>query len=218
MTPELNQFFSTCRLAKYIKQGETPEQGFSRYQWNLQLGEALLPALSYFELGLRNGTDRAIASVYQKNWLLCLPQQLQLNEKDIEIVQRYKREVEREKGWAPKHDDIVAKLGFGFWSAFYHKRYDPLLWQKDQALAIVFPNMQRALRTRKYVSPKLNSIRKMRNRIAHHEPVWHLTPDTQAIHQTCLEFIHAMAQPAAQALATIDRFSQVYAIGTKQDG
>lgn len=213
MTPELNLFFSPCRLAKYQKSGETPEQAFVRYQWNIQLGEALLPALSYFELGLRNGVDRAITTIHQKNWLLNPPAKLQLNQDDLDLIERYKNDVKREKGRPATHDDIVAKLSFGFWGAFFHKRYDPILWQQDKALSLIFPNMQRALRSRKYIAPKLHTIRSLRNRIAHHEPIWHLNPDIQAVHQACLEMIHAMSLAAAQELAKIDRFPTVYASG-----
>jgi len=218
MTPELQLFFSTSRLAKYQQPGETTEQGFARYQWNVQLAEALLPSLNYFEIGLRNGLDRAITALYGKDWLLNVPKALGLNESDLELIEKNKDETQRRKGCSAKNDDIVAKLGFGFWSALFHNRYDPILWQRDRALAIVFPNMPRTLRTRKYIAPKLHQIRIVRNRIAHHEPIWRTNPDVQAFHQVCIEMIHAMSLAAAQELAKIDRFPEVYSRGLIASG
>lgn len=214
MNSELTKFFSPSRLAGYQSVGETFEQGFARYQWNIKLAESLIPALSYLEIGLRNGVDRAIAAAFGKDWLRNPPIRLQLNQFDLEKIDEQKRDIQKEKGWAATHDDLVAKLGFGFWSALFHKRYDPILWQQDGTLIAIFPNMQRALRSRKYIAPKLHMIRLIRNRTAHHEPIWnHAHPDVQVVHQACLELTHAMSLEAAQELSKIDRFSQVYVAG-----
>jgi len=210
---ELTKFLSLCRLEKYKLADETLEQAFARYQWNLQLGESLLPALSYVEIGIRNGLNEAISLLFGQNWLLNSPQRLRIRKSDIEQIEDIKKIILQEKQRSATHDDIVAKLGFGFWGAFFQKSYDTILWQNPQIFATIFPNLQRSLRTRKYIAPKLHSIRFLRNRIAHHEPIFHLQPDAQLVHQTCLELIHAMSLAAAQRLTQIDRFSIVYAAG-----
>jgi Abi-like protein len=210
---ELTKFLSPCRLEKYKLADETFEQAFVRYQWNLQLGESLLPALCYVEIGIRNGLNRAITLLFGQNWLLNSPQRLKLRQSDIEQIEGITKEILTEKQRSVTHDDIVAKLGFGFWGAFFQKSYDTILWQNPQAFATIFPNLQRSLRTRKYIAPKLHSIRFLRNRIAHHEPIFHLQPDAQVAHQACLELIHAMSLAAAQRLTQIDRFHNTYAAG-----
>lgn len=212
MNPEIERFLSISRLAKYYRNGETPEQGFSRYQWNVQLAEALLPSLNYFEVGLRNGIDNAISTTYYKDWLLKLPPALKISADDERKIAEFAYEHQTEKGWAAGHDDILAKLGFGFWAAFFQNRYDPVLWQRTDALKTVFPNMQRSLRTSKYVAPKIKQIRKLRNRIAHHEPIWHMA-DVQSIYQTISELVLAMSTAAAQELVKIDRFPAIYQAG-----
>lgn len=210
---ELLQFFSPCRIEKYTFLDETFERAFSRYQWNLQLGEALLPALSYVEVGIRNGLNKAITILFGQDWLLNIPQRLNLRQSDIEQIQEIKKEIQSGKQRPATHDDIVAKLGFGFWAAFFQKSYDTILWQNPKSYSAIFPNLPRSLRTRKYLAPKLHNIRFLRNRIAHHEPIFHLQPDAQVAHQTCLELIHAMSVPAAQRLTQIDRFPAIYAAG-----
>jgi hypothetical protein len=61
---------------------------------------------------------------------------------------------------------IVAELSFGFWVGLVGPRYDHTLWRK--ALHRAF---QQPLR-RKLVHGRLNALRRFRNRIAHHEPIW----------------------------------------------
>jgi hypothetical protein len=109
MKPELEQYFSSARLAPYLLPGEAADVASARYQWNLRLAEALLPSLS-----------------------------------------------------------------------------------------------------------RLRTIKALRNRIAHHEPIWKMTPTVDEVHQTCLEIVSGMSAAAAVELAKIDRFSSVYTNGLKE--
>ena len=60
---------------------------------------------------------------------------------------------------------VVAELSFGFWTGLTGPRYD-VLWRNH--LVKIFPRrpVQRA-----HVQTRLNSIRKLRNRVAHYEPI-----------------------------------------------
>jgi hypothetical protein len=60
---------------------------------------------------------------------------------------------------------IVAELSFGFWTGLTGPRYSDL-WRDH--LVKIFP---RRPVQRSGVQLRLNSIRKLRNRIAHHEPI-----------------------------------------------
>ncbi len=63
---------------------------------------------------------------------------------------------------------LVAELTFGFWTSLFDTRFERILW-KDLRLA--FPRCPKKDRQRRNVSSKLNSIRKLRNRIFHHESI-----------------------------------------------
>ena len=63
---------------------------------------------------------------------------------------------------------LIAELTFGFWTSLFDARFERILW-KDLRLA--FPRCPKAERQRRSVSSKLNSIRKLRNRIFHHESI-----------------------------------------------
>jgi hypothetical protein len=211
MIPEMQKFLSIHRLAPYHLPGETTDTAFARYQWNIQLAEALLPSLNYLEIGLRNGLDRAIASIYDQDWILNSPYQLRMSEEDKEQIKNLQKNIQRNKGYPAKHDDVLAVLGFGFWIAFFHKRYIPGLWSRGKnPLATVFPYMPAALRTREQIFTRLRAIKTLRNRIAHHEPIWKMTPTADEVHRICLEIVGGMSMAAAEELAKIDRFSGVY--------
>ena len=60
---------------------------------------------------------------------------------------------------------IVAELSFGFWTGLTGSKYSDL-WRDH--LVKIFP---RRPVQRGEVQMRLNSIRKLRNRIAHHEPI-----------------------------------------------
>ncbi|CAK9252635.1 unnamed protein product [Sphagnum jensenii] len=211
MTPELQQFLSIHRLAPYHLPGETSDTAFVRYQWNIQLAEALLPSINYLEIGLRNGLDRAITSIYGQDWILNPPYQLRMSEADIRQIEDLKDDIQKTKGYPAKHDDVLARLGFGFWVAFFHKRYISGLWSRGKnPLVSIFPNMASTLRTRELVFARLRTIKALRNRIAHHEPIWKATPTVDEVHKTCIEIVCGMSNEAAIELAKIDRFQAIY--------
>lgn len=208
---ELIGLFSATRLASYRKDGEGSAQGFTRYQWNLRLSEAMLPALHYLEILLRNRVDKVIARHYGADWLLRLPPALRLTEEDRDRITRHAQRFRRERGRNATHHDMLAQMTFGFWCAFFHKRYDPLLWHRKHALATVFPDLLRAHCTRRYIEPRLQQVKELRNRIAHHEPVWNRSPSIADTHALCHELIAAIAPDALAKLEEIDRFPGVYA-------
>jgi hypothetical protein len=214
MNPELEQYFSPSRLAPYLLPGEAADVAFARYQWNLRLAEALLPSLNYLEVGLRNGLNRTAANLYGADWLLTIPPKLGLSFEDLRNIENLKTDIQQTKGYPATHDDVLARLGFGFWVAFFHKRYVSGLWNRGKSpLVSVFPNMVPALQTRELIFARLRTIKALRNRIAHHEPIWKMTLTVDEVHRTCLEIVSGMSGAAAEELAKIDRFSSVYTQG-----
>lgn len=60
---------------------------------------------------------------------------------------------------------VVAELSFGFWTGLTGPKYD-VLWRDHLVKIFPRPPVQRVK-----IQTRLNSIRKLRNRIAHHEPI-----------------------------------------------
>ncbi|QGY32866.1 hypothetical protein CUN67_28425 (plasmid) [Pantoea cypripedii] len=77
---------------------------------------------------------------------------------------------------------IVAELMFGFWLGMFEKNYHDLntqnrLWPHLEP--VVFPNLLPSQRRHSDVYQILYPIKELRNRMAHHEPIWkHPTANT----------------------------------------
>ncbi len=168
----LNSIFSTSRLSPFFEEGDTAERVLEKYHANIALSEAMIPSLHYFEICFRNNMDQLIKKYYSENWLKNLPQSLIISCEDElkinRIISKIKREFKRE----PLHDDIVAQMTFGFWCSFFHRKYDPSIWHRKDALKTIFPNISRVQRKRNLLESRIFIIKEVRNCIAHHEPVW----------------------------------------------
>lgn len=205
----LIEVFSEVRLRAYKRPGEGDAQAFARYQDNIRVSESLLPALHYLEIILRNRLNKAIKQVYGEQWLVNLPTNLHMDEGNLAKLNAAKFHHQQEKRRPATHDDLVAHMTFGFWANFFHKRYDPSLWQRKHFTATVFPHLERDKRSRHLIKPQLQTIKELRNRIAHHEPIWNWQPGAAAGHTLCIGLIGAMSQEALARLREIDKFAGI---------
>jgi hypothetical protein len=100
---------------------------------------------------------------------------------------------------------VVAELKFGFWVGLLGPHYDATLWRK-----CLYPAFLAAGgRPRKTVHGRFNAIRRFRNRIAHHEPIFHLQPIKT--HQEIIEAIGWMCRHTAAWSLHHSRFPLVAA-------
>jgi hypothetical protein len=69
---------------------------------------------------------------------------------------------------------LVAGLSFGFWTRLFARRRERTLW--TPGLHLVFKRSRNVIGssiTRTQASSRLDHLRTFRNRIAHHEPIYH---------------------------------------------
>lgn len=204
----LNNIFSASRVHPYREQTDSPEQTLLKYHQNIKIGILLLPSLHYLEICLRNQVDRALRNLYSEEWLIDPPEQLNLSEQDIRKIQKIKGAVFKTRREEATQDDIVAQLSFGFWCSLLQKKYDPIIWQRKNVFKTVFPNIEKSKRTRKYIEPQIIEIKKVRNRIAHHEPIWKNAKSISEVHTMCCRLIRAMSKEAFEMLESIDVFTE----------
>lgn len=99
---------------------------------------------------------------------------------------------------------VVAELSFGFWTGLFGPKYADL-WRDH--LVKVFPrrSLQRA-----EVQARLNSIRKLRNRVAHHETILYrpLQRDANQIFDT----LSWMSPVSARWVRTNSSFEERYRV------
>lgn len=179
---------SATRISKYYKHdaGDGDVEAVARYLWNLALQAALVPALHATELTIRNAVFDASVKVANLRgrpfneiacWLDTRPTLLYRNE--AEAVKEAKDQLRSNpKSMTPGH--LVAKLSFGFWVNLLNASYEqgrsdgPALWP---ACLKEFHGIPAPERNRADMRLRFDTVRRFRNRVAHHEPIWDRAPE-----------------------------------------
>lgn len=142
------------------------------YRWNSQVSAAFLHPLHICEVAFRNAVANALECVYGPRWpwspgfRRCLP--------DIQAP-RFNSRQELLKT-ANKHQTtgkVVADLKFAFWVNMLTARHDSRIWDRHFATAFPFAPHQTVSVDRLLLYREADAVREFRNRIAHHEPIFH---------------------------------------------
>jgi hypothetical protein len=103
----------------------------------------------------------------------------------------------------PSASDIVAELKFAFWVGILAPQYDGTLWRKALFRAFLGKNGQK----RSIVHGRVNALRRFRNRVMHHEPIFHRP--LQQTHDEIIEAIEWMCPETSAWTAHHSRFDDV---------
>ena len=174
---DIEASFSLERLGTYltVAQGDR-EQALQLYTWNTTVSAAFYGPLQGLEVALRNALHRELTRLYGEAWYDNPAAGLDLG--GTERLAVAKRKI-KPAGRTVTPSKLVATLSFGFWvsllgsggrldAAGRRANYEMTLWRP--ALRRAFP--QRTPLTRIQAYQPLNALRKLRNRIAHHEPIF----------------------------------------------
>ncbi len=146
------------------------------YGWNAAVSAAFLHPLHICEVTLRNAISGALERLYGPNWpsdmgfTMSLPIQAGAFSPRNELQSTWNRVFHSSK---PTVGHLIAELKFAFWEHLLTARYQSTIW--DSQCKLAFPH-QPAGSSKNQVRSQLKSdvlqIRKLRNRIAHHEPIF----------------------------------------------
>lgn len=182
----LTRSISPCRLAPYQEQTDGDESAaFGLYELNSRLSQSLYVPLQALEVCVRNDMDRALVGRFGEQWIegegvILQPRQFQ----DIAAAVSEVSTDNRGRDIDYVRGDVVAELNFGFWVGLLGPKNENEVWRK--ALYLAFSNRPKGTE-RAAVQGALNSIRRLRNRIAHHRRIIHR--DLAADYETILEII-----------------------------
>jgi len=109
-------------------------------------------------------------------------------------------------------DRVVAELDFGFWTSLLNRSYDQIIWNQRGLLHRAFPYMPRRWQQRRFLSSQLNPLRRLRNRISHHEPIWRAA-DLLQRHKELRSMLHWLAPRVLSQLIVPHLFEDVHAHG-----
>jgi hypothetical protein len=194
---EIVQTLTPQRLSKYLlATGHDIECALQLYVLNTQVSGALMIDLHYVEIALRNQFDRELAARFGATWFTAPGFLGHVGQRMQESVQKALRDASRSQrphGPLPP-GKVIAELTFGFWLQLTDRRFEHVLWT---------PVLHKAFAPRK--APKrsafnhlLEKLRQLRNRVAHHEPVFHLNLVTA--HQQLRDACRLLCPPTADLM------------------
>ena len=184
--PDIIQALETAlsaeRLTAYLRvTGGDKERALCLYLWNTEISTTFYGPLQGLEVALRNALHRELSRVCGTSWYDVPAMPLASHAQDL--IREAKTAIARSrKPVIPPR--VVAALSFGFWVSLLGPGpsglYEMRLWRP--ILHKAFPHAKLA---RKDVHHPLDQLRLLRNRIAHHEPIFTrpLADDYQSILQ-----------------------------------
>ncbi|MGE2847764.1 CAAX protease [Rhodococcus sp. 3.70] len=168
----VEKWLSAERFGTYRRMaGGDRARALALHEWNAKLNAALLHDFAHLEVGLRNLYDRALDGVVvpgDRHWTnpksatRLFPH---IDGPDVKTHRDLSTARRLAGGPTAPAGKVMAELTFGFWVLLTSSRHDRLIWQPH--LKHVFPSGT----TRSLVHAGLDELRKVRNRVAHHEPV-----------------------------------------------
>jgi hypothetical protein len=169
---------SESRFARYMTDSNGDQmKALELYHWNAQLSQCLYFPVQVWEISLRNKLNAFIGRKHTNpNWMYddarCVRQLTKSDQKRLhKTIERQRRDRRIQR---PTPDMIVADLAAGFWVSQLTQSYDtPYAWRYN--IVKVFPHNSSL--DRSTVSVMCDRILDVRNRIAHHEPIYHLPLD-----------------------------------------
>ena len=195
----LDKTLSVDRLKPYLILGNNDRRlAIKLYEWNTALSESFYGVLQGLEIALRNSMHNVLCDEFNKNdWYDICP----LQDEQRDAVRKAKARI--------LHDNkqvlpckVVAELTFGFWVALTGPKYAQGVWDK-----CLHKSFTRKL-GRKALHKRLDKIRKLRNRVAHHESI--LDRQLKNDFSLILETVHWICPTTARWLKAINSFHSRY--------
>ncbi len=177
----------------------------SIYNANTAVSEALMGSIQIMEISVRNSIHRQIAKAYGAEWYVGNP--MGLDREGARLIARLSdryRNVARFNNPDALSQKIVSELTLGFWTNLFKRQYEDPLWRKS--LRFAFPHVGGAL-TRGQVYELLDKIRRLRNRISHHEQV--VRYDLNIYYNNIIDLVSWVSPVTAIWLSHHNRFYDV---------
>lgn len=169
----VERIISKERLEPYLNYHKDDlSKAIAHYKSNILISESFYPLLAVLEIGLRNSIDYQLTKRFNdKEWYD--------NKEFVKIATRFQIDrisQARTNIYSEKKEitpgRIISELSLGFWTSLFDTKFEMILWKN---LRLAFPNCPKNIRKRKTMSSKFNGVRKLRNRIFHHEAItWNL--------------------------------------------
>lgn len=153
---------------------------FELYEWNAKVSALFLLPLHVCEVVIRNAVAESIERKYGTSWE-------KNNSFIITLTSSYQKELRNISKKYSTTGKVVAAMNFIFWQTMFTSRFDTDIW--NSLIYQALPNLPvgtTSKNARSDVYKKLENLRKLRNRIAHHEPIFQKALQTYHDDIVCL--------------------------------
>ncbi|WP_283816155.1 Abi family protein [Bradyrhizobium manausense] len=200
----MERTLSRERLDKYLQATRQDlHAAIGLYERNTKLSEAFYTPLQCLEVCLRNSIHDAMTNEYGEDWFHGNNAPLESDSRRMIFDAKDELIKDRKPVIAGQ---MLAELKFAFWVGLLGKHYDATIWRK----AIYRAFLAHGGKPRGVVHSRLNAIRRLRNRIAHHEPIFQKPALVQS-HDEIIEAIGWMCRNTSTWAKHHSRFHQVFA-------
>lgn len=161
------------RLSKYLRvTGNDVQQALRLYVLNTKVSAAVMTDLHYIEIALRNKFDRELESSFGPEWFKSARFLALVDGRSQAILLKAQKDAAKHwpKGKAVPPGKVIAELTFGFWLQLTDSKLEHKLWVPCLHKAF----LPRKAPKRAAFNQQLEKLRQLRNRVAHHEPIFHL--------------------------------------------
>lgn len=202
--PGLEIALSTDRFGAYLEscKGDR-EKALALYTLNSRVSASLYIPLQALEVTLRNRLHHHLTVAYGECWyerggvITHVFQRRKISEALVGLAMEKK---------SIKPGRVIASLMLGFWTACLSHPYDDTLWRRGGLSKAFMATGEKP--PRKAVNRMLMPIRKLRNRIAHHEPVLYF--DLPKHHANIFQLTRWLYPAAADWGEAESNFADVY--------
>ncbi len=134
----------------------------------------MMAPLHVCEVVIRNAVSEALTMVYGPQWPWSKGFETSLPNPTVGSSPN--RELQRARTRQPSTGKVIAELKMVFWQKMFTGRFDARVWNPH--LRTVLPHLDPATTVqalRAVIHADLDQLRELRNRIAHHEPIFKRT-------------------------------------------
>lgn len=200
----IDRIVSSERFAPYMHYNKQDfSKALNHYKVNILISESFYPILSMLEVRLRNAMAYQLSKKFKdQEWYNHHDFIKVATRFQIDKLSQARTNIQSEKKEVTP-GRIVSELSFGFWTSLFDAKFEMTLWKN---LRLAFPNCPKKIRKRKTMSSKFNGIRKLRNRIFHHEAIsW----DLNALDTYHKEIIEGIAWLNPELLGWVQELNRV---------
>ena len=165
---------SQPRFGKFVKEaGGDRHLALRLYVWNARLCEEFYIPLQFTEVAVRNIIHRRLQTIYGATWYAERRFTTVIPDRHKTELAKVISDEQARLGTKFTANDVVAGLTFGFWQNLLGRKLGYLLWRPG-----VSPFFRRLPRTedRESIYRRLEQLRKFRNAIMHHAPIYDRGP------------------------------------------